>query len=199
MNLKFFISIMTIICGIAIWPQELPSDNNAKPLPAPKWAIKYVPRLDHHKATIQIQQATTPALKDEQGTENEMTPQKQSQPYSDEDIYWLARIVSAEAKGESEIGQIAVANVVLNRVKSEKFPDTIKKVIFAKGQFSPVNNKSIFKEPTTKATESARKALQGKKVINEDVYYFFEARTATSKWSKTRKVAAVIGNHTFTY
>ncbi|WP_336786939.1 cell wall hydrolase [Paenibacillus sp. MMO-177] len=122
-----------------------------------------------------------------------------SKSYSDDDLYWLSRIVSAEAKGEPIKGQIAVANVVLNRVASGKFPGTIKGVIFAKGQFSPVSNGSVYDKPTKEAIESAEKALNGAKVIEKDVYYFFEGRSATSRWSKSRKVAARIGHHTFTY
>jgi N-acetylmuramoyl-L-alanine amidase len=119
--------------------------------------------------------------------------------YSDDDLYWLSRIVSAEAKGEPIKGQIAVANVVLNRVASGKFPSTIKGVIFARGQFSPVSNGALYDKPTKDAIESAKKALNGTRVIGKNVYYFFEARTASSRWSKSRHVAARIGHHTFTY
>lgn len=126
-------------------------------------------------------------------------PTHHAKSYTDSDLYWLSRIVSAEAKGEPIKGQIAVANVVLNRVASDKFPDTIKGVIFARGQFSPVKNGSLYNKPTKDAIESAKKALEGKKVIGKDVLYFFEAKAASSRWSKTRKVAIRIGHHTFTY
>lgn len=119
--------------------------------------------------------------------------------YSEEDLYWLARVVSSEAKGESEKGQIAVANVVLNRVKSENFEDTIRGVVFQKNQFSGVIDKSIYKEPTKEAIESAKKALNGERVIDKNVYYFYNPRTATSRWLDGRKVAVDIGNHRFTY
>lgn len=124
---------------------------------------------------------------------------KEVKAYSDDDLYWLSRIVSAEASGEPEVGQIAVANVVLNRVASNRFPDTIKGVIFAKGQFSPVSNGSLHKEPTKEAIESAKRALEGERIVSDDVLYFYEAKTATSKWSKSRKIAERIGRHTFTY
>lgn len=124
---------------------------------------------------------------------------RESKSYSEEDLYWLSRVVSSEAKGESEKGQIAVANVVLNRVRSGNFEDTIKGVVFQKKQFSGVYDKSIYKEPTKEAIESAKKALEGKKVIDDNVYYFYNPKTATSRWLDSRKVAVDIGGHRFTY
>ena len=125
-------------------------------------------------------------------------PATSSRSYSDEDLYWLARIVSAEAKGEPTEGQIAVANVVLNRVVSEQFPDTITEVIFQKGQFSPVGNGTINDEPTKEAIESARRALEGEKILEDDVFFFYNAKICQNEWNFKRKTVKVIGNHTFT-
>lgn len=113
-------------------------------------------------------------------------------------LYWLSQIVSAEAKGECEEGQIAVANVVLNRVKSPNFPNTIKGVIFQHKQFSPVANGSIYDKPYDSAVESSRKALQGKKIVSDDVLYFYNPSIVSrGNWIRTRKVVKTIGNHSF--
>lgn len=124
---------------------------------------------------------------------------KESKSYTDEDLYWLSRVVSSEAKGEPAKGQIAVANVVLNRVQSGEYPDSIKEVVFQKKQFSSVRDKSIYKEPTEEAIESAKKALEGERVVDEDVMFFYNPKIATSRWLDTRKKAVDIGSHRFTY
>lgn len=125
---------------------------------------------------------------------------EEEQPtYSEEDVYWLSRIVSAEAKGETEKGKIAVANVVLNRVKHEEFPDSIKEVVFQKGQFSPVKSKKIYDKPTEEAVEAAVKALEGDRVLEEDVIFFYNPKIAPRSWLRTREEAVTIGEHRFTY
>lgn len=125
----------------------------------------------------------------------EPTPTKN---YSDDDLYWLARIISAESRGESQRGQIAVGNVVMNRVKSDKFPNTIKEVIFQKGQFSPVSNGSINKEPYEICIDSAKKVLDGEVVVGEGIYYFYAPKyTSRSNWIRSRQVVEEIGCHRF--
>lgn len=118
--------------------------------------------------------------------------------YSQDDLYWLAQIISAEAKGESEEGQIAVGNVILNRVASKNFPNSIKEVIFQKGQFSPVSNGRLYDKPYDSAKESAKKVLQGQRVIGEDVLYFYSYKiVSSSNWIRTRPTVKDIGNHRF--
>lgn len=117
---------------------------------------------------------------------------------SDEDVYWLSRIISAESKGEPIEGQIAVGNVIMNRIKSDKFPDTIKDVVFQKNQFSPVINGSINDVPTEQAIESANKVLSGQSVIGQDVLYFYNPKgTSRGNWIRSRKVVHTIGTHRF--
>jgi N-acetylmuramoyl-L-alanine amidase len=108
----------------------------------------------------------------------------------------LARLVHAEAKGEPYAGKVAVALVVLNRVKSEKFPDTIKEVIYEERQFEPVENGSIH-EPAGEESKKAVKeaiALEGQ---DDGSLFFFNPDKTNSKWLRTRTVTAVIGNHRF--
>lgn len=116
----------------------------------------------------------------------------------EDNLYWLARIISAEARGESVEGQIAVGNVVMNRVRSNQFPNTIKDVVFQKGQFSPVTNGSIHKDPTQTALESARKVLDGQVVVSNDALYFYSPKyTGRSNWIRSRTVLHEIGTHRF--
>ncbi|GAE86943.1 stalk domain-containing protein [Acetivibrio straminisolvens] len=92
--------------------------------------------------------------------------------YTDEDLMWLARIVTVEARGMSLEGKVAVANVVLNRVKSPSFPNTVYDVIFQKGQFPPAH-KSGFKElvPPEECIIAAKMALEGVNNIGTCLYF----------------------------
>lgn len=124
--------------------------------------------------------------------------EKDDSRVEDERVYWLSRIIHAEARGENQEGQIAVGNVVLNRVDSDEFPDTIKGVIFQKGQFSPVSNGSIYNEPSSDSIRSATIALEGHEVVDGSALFFYNDRlVASDNWIRTRDVVAVIGNHTF--
>lgn len=120
--------------------------------------------------------------------------------YNSDDLYWLSRIISAEAKGEPLSGQIAVGNVVLNRVRSTSFPNTVKGVIFDKKygvQFSPTSNGTIYNTPTASAIMAAKICLEGY-TLSSKALYFFNPSIATSSWiSRTRPYIMTIGNHQF--
>ena len=122
--------------------------------------------------------------------------------YDSDDLYWLSRIISAEAAGESLLGQIAVGNVVLNRVESRSYPNTIYGVIFdRKGgtQFSPVSMGTIYKTPTASSVMAAKICLEGYSV-SDRILFFMNPRIATNNWiSKNRPYAFSIGNHDFYY
>ena len=127
---------------------------------------------------------------------------KSDTAYDYEDLYWLSRIISAEAKGESFTGQIAVGTVVLNRVKSKEFPNTIKGVVFDTKygtQFTPVSNGSIYQAPTQSAIVAAKMCLDGY-TLSGSVLYFLNPDIATSSWIQNhRKYAFRVGNHEFYY
>ena len=109
--------------------------------------------------------------------------------YNEDDLYWLARIISAEAKGESLKGQIAVGNVVLNRVRHKSYPNTIYGVIFDRKhgtQFSPVSYGTIYNKPTESAVIAAKICLEGYSISNSALF-FMNPRIATTNWiSKNR-------------
>ncbi len=120
--------------------------------------------------------------------------------YRDDEVLWLSRIIHAESKGEPLLGQIAVGNVVLNRVRSSYYPNTIYGVIFDRKygvQFSPVLDGSIYNTPGYNATLAAKICLEGYDVSG-GVFFFLNTRLATSSWiPKTREYAFTIGNHDF--
>ena len=120
--------------------------------------------------------------------------------YTDDDLLWLGRIIHAESQGEPISGKIAVGNVILNRVKSDSFPDTIYGVIFDNTyavQFEPVLNGSIYNSPNSESIKAAKHALSGTDVVGNSLY-FFNPKTAGSNWiSKNRKYYTTIQNHDF--
>ena len=123
-----------------------------------------------------------------------------SEYYDSTDLYWLSRIISAEARGEPFAGQIAVGNVVLNRKESSQFPNTVKGVIFDTKygvQFSPVSSGTIYNTPTASAVMAAKICLEGYS-LSTKMLYFYNPTIATSSWiGRTRPYIMTIGNHKF--
>lgn len=119
---------------------------------------------------------------------------------SRDDLMLLARIIYAEARGESFTGQVAVGAVILNRVASPYFPKTIREVIMQRGpsvcQFTPVADGSINLEPDELAVNAALQALQGKDPTN-GALFFYNPQTSTDDWIRQLPVIARIGNHVF--
>jgi len=112
------------------------------------------------------------------------------------DVYLLARAVHAEARGEPYIGKVAVAAVILNRVKHPSFPNTIAGVIYQPGAFTAVYDGQINLAPDEEALRAARDALNGWDPTYGAIYYYNPAK-ATSGWIWSRPVHIVIGNHRF--
>ena len=115
---------------------------------------------------------------------------------SNNDLYLLAKCVHAEARGESYTGQVAVAAVILNRVKSSLFPNTIAGVIYQPWAFTAVNDGQINLEPNQTAYNAARDALNGWDPTYGALYYYNPA-TATNKWIYSKKTTVTIGKHVF--
>ena len=122
--------------------------------------------------------------------------------YKSDEVYWLSRIINAEAGGEPFKGKIAVGNVVLNRVASPSYPNTIYGVIFdRKGgtQFSPVSLGTIYNKPNADSIIAAKLCLEGY-TLSDSILFFMNPRLATNSWiSKNRPFAFRIGNHNFYY
>lgn len=115
---------------------------------------------------------------------------------SSSNLNLLARLVYGEARGEPYSGQVAVAAVVLNRVKSSSFPNTISGVIYQSGAFDVVKDGQINLSPNTTAINAAQDALNGWDPSYSAIYYF-NPKTATNKWIWSRPVTVTIGNHRF--
>lgn len=119
-----------------------------------------------------------------------------SQTTSSTNLNLLARVVYGEARGEPYTGQVAVAAVVLNRVKSSSFPNTVAGVVYQSGAFDCVNDGQINLTPNQSAYNAARDALNGWDPTYGCLFYY-NPRTATSKWMLSRTVKLNIGNHAF--
>ncbi len=114
----------------------------------------------------------------------------------DSDVYLLAQLIYGESRGEPYKGQVAVAAVVLNRVESSKFPNSIAKVIYQPGAFDVVDDGQINLAPDQTALSAARDALNGWDPSGGALFYY-NPNTATSGWIWSRPVIVVIGEHKF--
>ena len=120
--------------------------------------------------------------------------------YSPDELYWLSRIISAESRGESLEGQIAVGNVVLNRVKSREFPNTVYGVIFDSrwgGQFEPVRNGTVYQTPTQLSVIAAKLCLEGANVAGESLYFLDPVKAGNLWTAQNRPYVMTIGVHDF--
>ncbi len=120
--------------------------------------------------------------------------------FTSEDILWLSRIVHAESQGEPLSGQIAVANVVLNRVRDTNYPNTIYGVIFDRNygvQFQPIANGTIYNTPSKKSVSAAKRAVYGENYVGNCLYFLNET-IATNMWIvNNRNYYTTINNHSF--
>lgn len=123
--------------------------------------------------------------------------------YDEEDLYWLSRIISAEARGEPFIGQVAVGNVVLNRKAHTAYPNTVKGVVFDRQggvvQFSPVADGSLYEKPYATSVTAAKVALEGY-TVSERILFFYAPSMVSSTWiERNRPYAFTIAGHRFFY
>ena len=112
------------------------------------------------------------------------------------DLNLLARLISAEARGESYIGQVAVGAVVLNRVEHPSFPNTVSGVIYQNNAFSCIKDGQWNQPVADSAYKAARDALNGWDPTGGALYYY-NPKTATSSWIRSRPIIMTIGNHVF--
>lgn len=116
--------------------------------------------------------------------------------YSSSDVYLLAKVIAAESRGESYTGQVAVGAVVLNRVDSSSFPDTVSGVIYQAGAFSAVRDSNWSVAPDATARKAAQDAINGWDPTGGALYYYNPAKTS-NRWIRTRPVITTIGRHVF--
>ena len=120
--------------------------------------------------------------------------------YREDEVFWLARIIHAESRGEPLLGKIAVGDVVLNRVRSAYYPNTIYGVIFDRKygvQFSPILDGSIYNTPDFNSILAAKICLDGYNVSSE-AFFFLEPSHSTSSWiPREREYLFTIGHHDF--
>ena len=120
--------------------------------------------------------------------------------YSQEDLYWLSRIISAESQGEPLAGQLAVGTVVLNRAAHPDFPDTIYDVIFDDAyavQFEPVENGAVYLDPAPSSVLAARMVLRGTRVAGDCLYFYNPALSEDTWIAGNRTYYTTIGSHRF--
>jgi len=111
--------------------------------------------------------------------------------------YLLARLIYAEARGESYKGKVAVGAVVLNRVRSSQFPNTLSGVIYQKNAFESVTNGSINNTPDSDCLRAAKEAMNGWDPTGGCLYFYNAATVSSGSWIHTRTVKTVIGRHSF--
>ena len=116
--------------------------------------------------------------------------------FSSSDVYLLARTIYAEGRGEPYTGQVAIGAVVLNRVRSSQFPNTISGVVYQKHAFTAVTDGQINLTPNETAMRAARDAINGWDPTGGAIYYYNPA-VATSAWIFDRQTVTVIGKHVF--
>lgn len=129
-------------------------------------------------------------------TNNNSSNNKKPTTSTNSDTYLLAKAIHGEARGESYTGQVAVGAVILNRVKSSSFPNTISGVIYQKNAFTAVVDGQINLEPNQSALNAAKDAMNGYDPTGGCIYYY-NPKTATSKWIFSRPVVVTIGRHVF--
>ena len=154
--------------------------------------------ISYNYESIDIYNSVYAAIKDQSSTSTEKNTDQSSIDNSGDMVDLLARLINGEARGEPYKGQVAVGAVVMNRVKSSEFPDTISGVIYQKGQFSCVTdgqfNKAIDEDSTV--YKAAREAINGSDPTN-GCLFFYNPKTSKSKWVFSRPTVITIGKHRF--
>lgn len=117
---------------------------------------------------------------------------------TDQEVQWIAQMIHAEARGEPYLGQVAVGAVIINRVKSPKFPNTVKEVLFQEGAFQPIRNGSFYRPASEQAYRAALEALNGNDPTN-GALFFFNPSISKDRFMHNRTPVITIGQHRFAY
>lgn len=161
-----------------------------------KAAVKYFQSKNGLVADGVVGEKTLAALGISQSVLGSTNQTDNSGSYSNTDVNLLARLIYGEARGESFTGQVAVGAVVMNRVKSSSFPNTVSGVIYQPYAFTAVADGQINLSPDATAIKAAKQAMNGYDPSYGALYYY-NPSTATSSWIFSRKTIVTIGNHVF--
>ena len=199
-RLRFFFFInsfgLLLLC-LLVTPTSASAPHFSQALPAPVG-----PSMPKEQLAKKQAKPTTPVST---GKRDSISTSRDDRPkvirngkvkVSDRDMELLARLVYAEGRGEPYEGQVAIAAVVLNRVASSEFPNTVREVIYAPNAFSPLNDGHLSRTSNASTRKAVQEAVNGKDPTNGSLY-FFNPNTATSRWIWSREKTVVIGNHTF--
>jgi len=163
-------------------------------IPEPQTSVLPLPTLMLNKVDQPIE------LKEEIKEEEPVEPVEPAISLSNEEKDYFARLVQAEAKGEPYEGKVAVATVVLNRVESPEFPDTvtnvINEVVGDAYAFTPVQNGAINKPASDESIQAVEEALTRQDRLHDSIF-FYNPEIATDTWIRNREVVTTIGNHVF--
>lgn len=128
--------------------------------------------------------------------QNSVPSQSGVSGFSESDVYLLARTIYAEGRGEPYVGQVAIGAVIMNRIRSAQFPNTVSGVVYQKHAFTAVSDGQINLTPNDTAMKAARDAMNGWDPSGGALYYYNPA-VATSAWIFDRQTITVIGRHVF--
>jgi len=117
--------------------------------------------------------------------------------YNSHELYWLSRIIYAEANGQPFDGMIGVGNVVLNRVASSRFPNSVEAVVFEPGQFTPVDNGTIYNTPSSEAVRAAQLCLEGVNTVGNSLFFLNPSIADASWFNSALTYYTTIGGHAF--
>lgn len=160
-------------------------------------AVKYFQRTNSLSVDGKVGSQTLQALGmsvNSQGSTSGVSSSNSA--YSESDINLIARVVYGEARGEPYTGQVAVAAVILNRVKSSSFPNSVSGVVYQNGAFDAVSDGQYNLKPDSTAVKAVKDAVNGWDPTYGAIYYY-NPKTATNKWIRSRPVIITIGNHVF--
>lgn len=152
--------------------------------------------VDNLQVNKEVKKDTTNVVASQVSYVSNTTSGSNNHNFSKQDIYDLARVVHGEARGEPFTGQVAVAAVVLNRLESKNFGQSIQEIIYEPGAFTAVADGQYYMEPDANAYKAVEAALKGWDPTGGAIYYWNPA-TATSKWVWSRPIINQIGKHVF--
>ena len=209
-NIKFFITLLAIICSCTLAVSALSKiGSRSGEVREIQTVLKnkgyYTGSIDGIFGT-NTKKAVTAFQRDNglkaDGIAGEKTLKalgitgNQSGGYSSSDYELLARIISAEARGEPYMGQVAVGAVVLNRIEHPSFPDTLSGVVYQKGAFSCLNDGQFYENIADSAYSAAQDAINGLDPSGGAIYYYNPVKS-TNKWIFSRPIITTIGEHRF--